>query len=118
MDDADAATVLSRARQHRWLWALALVAVAFKLVASTVCLADAQPLPPAQVVMDAATEPGNGACLLGEGSACHCACPETLPVPASLVSVPGVLAAPFVQRAPGYAFAPAHPAPPLRPPIA
>ena len=125
--------MLNRLRRHRWLWALALVVLSFKLVAGTICLNDsvanrhtapATETAVATNVANTATPSGlvddsdNGTCLLGEAGGCHCACPETLPVPAMLTLDFGPTESRFVFRTPAYPFLPARAGPLLRPPIA
>lgn len=121
--------MLNRLRHHRWMWALALVAISFKLVAGTVCLNDAaagehaaapttSALPSESVVVAVGTADA-AACLLGEAaSGCHCACPESLPVPTTVAVHFGPAESRFVFATPAYAFAPARAGPMLRPPIA
>lgn len=123
--------MLTRVCRHRWMWAFALVALSFKLVAGTVCLNDRAVSPhaaPAAIAMAAAQEDNvmvaivdlgdNGACLLGEAGDCHCACPETVPVAGTLRLGFGPVETRFAFHTPAYGFAPAYPARLLRPPIA
>lgn len=121
--------MLNRLRRHRWLWALALVAISFKLVAGTVCLNDAAAgelaaattasALPSESVVAAVVAADAAACMLGEAaSGCHCACPESLPVPTTVAVHFSPSASHFVFATPAYAFAPARAGPMLRPPIA
>jgi hypothetical protein len=119
--------MLSRLRRHRWLWALALTVLSFKLVAGTVCLNDApvnQHAAPAaaitatQFVANPSFDDNGNACLLGETGGCHCACAETLPVPVTLSLHIAPVEAPSAFHLPAYGFSPARAGPLLRPPIA
>ena len=115
------APLLPRLRRHPLLWVLVAVVLLTKLVSSSVCAADLQTagnaLPQTPVVAVAAPATGDGGCLLGE-STCHCACAETLPIPAmtvaNLATVAPALAVPHTKPA----FAPIAIESQLRPPIA
>ena len=121
--------MLNRLRRHRLLWVLALTVLSFKLVAGTVCLNDTSANPhAASVATTVAAQSaaainlsfdGNGkACLLGEAGGCHCACPESPPVPATISLALAPVGLNFAFHAPAYAFSPARTGPLLRPPIA
>lgn len=103
-----ATPLLSRLRRHRGLWALAILVLMIKLVSSSVCLSDdpSARMTSAQVEslvtlvdQQAADAPDEGACLLDEAGACHCACahaatlttvmaPPIAPAVAGLASIP------------------------------
>jgi len=82
--------LLTRLRRHRGLWVLAVAVLLIKLVAGTVCLADApdkrlvSTTTVSAVSMPADTAIANvsaddaSACLLGEAD-CHCACAHCEP---------------------------------------
>jgi hypothetical protein len=119
------ATLFERLRRHRGLWAFALVVLLVKLVASTVCLADA---PAPAVVFAAAGEPARmlvadattveDACLLGEGESCHCACAHASTVPMSVHVAVAHWPARFEGLARPPLWRPAAQESPHRPPIA
>lgn len=84
---------LGKLRRHRGLWLLVFVVLLLKLVTGTICLADGaryQWTPSASAsastAMTLAAEgsslaPGDDACLLGEGSECHCTCVHSIALP-------------------------------------
>ncbi|MGN6739685.1 hypothetical protein [Dyella sp.] len=81
-------SLLSKIRRHRGLWSLAFVVLLLKLVSGTVCLADGvAPLKASTTVTVALTAEeassllGDDACLLGEGTECHCACVHSIALP-------------------------------------
>lgn len=119
--------MLNRLRRHRWLWALALTVLSFKLVAGTVCLNDpaanqhaasAATIVTMQSVANLSFDDNGNACLLGEAGGCHCACAETLPVPVKLSLHIAPVEASSAFHLPAYGFSPARAGPLLRPPIA
>jgi hypothetical protein len=119
--------MLNRLRHHRWLWALALTVLSFKLVAGTVCLNDtaadqhaasAATTIATQSVANLSFDDNGNACLLGETGGCHCACAETLSVPVTLSLDGAPFESSFVFHNPAYGFSPARAGPLLRPPIA
>ncbi|MBS0570735.1 MAG: hypothetical protein JSS28_09015 [Proteobacteria bacterium] len=115
-------TLPARLRRHRGLWALAFVVLLLKLTSATACLADGAGVlavaASAQAVDAAPAATGTDPCVLGEAGACHCACPETVPLPATVASVPSALVAAFVPPALEPGIDPVFAASPLRPPIA
>jgi hypothetical protein len=121
--------MLNRLRRHRWLWALVLIVLSFKLVAGTVCLNDASvnshaastaiaATPQVAAALNLSFDESSNACLLGEVGGCHCACAETLPIPATLTLSFGPAAPRSAFDPLSYAFSPAYTGSPLRPPIA
>lgn len=123
-------SLLTRLRHHRGLWVLAVAVLLIKLVAGTVCAADAPEkrlvsttsisaasMPVDTVIADvSAGDPS--ACLLGETKGCHCACAHTVTLPTTArLSIARVQARfdTFVIRS---GFTPATTGSLLRPPIA
>jgi len=80
--------LLSQLRRFRGLWLLAVFALMIKLVGGSLCAADGLQYAAkdtqrsALVQAAAASDDGNGDCLLGEGGSCHCACTHAVPLPA------------------------------------
>ncbi|NMW22954.1 hypothetical protein HFP05_00600 [Rhodanobacter denitrificans] len=123
-------SLLTRLRRHRGLWVLAVAVLMIKLVAGTVCVADAPEkrfvstttISAASMHVDTvapsvSADDANG-CLLGEGSGCHCACAHTVTLPTTArLSIARVEARfdTFVIRS---GFTPAMTGSLLRPPIA
>ncbi|MBS0589863.1 MAG: hypothetical protein JSR65_04415 [Proteobacteria bacterium] len=81
-------------RRRRSLLALALFALLFKMLASTICLADGVSLPSATTekisvamsvatLVDVAANDDNPVCPIAEKGGCHCACAHSLPLPSS-----------------------------------
>ncbi len=123
-------SLLTRLRRHRGLWTLAVAVMLIKLIAGTVCLADAPEkrlvsdttisavsTPLDTVIADLATDDPN-ACLLGEGSACHCTCAHSATLPMSSMDPIARMEARFDTPAIRSGFAPAAPESLLRPPLA
>jgi hypothetical protein len=87
--------LLERLRRHRGLWALVLAVLFIKLLSGSVCLADGgerdtfdggtRAVGAMTVDASPAAPAGDGDCLLGEGSSCHCACAHALALPVSAV---------------------------------
>ena len=113
--------LLPRLRRHPLLWMLVAVVLLTKLVSSSVCAADLRiagnALSQPAVVAMADPVDDDGGCLLGE-AACHCACAETLPIPAATLDNVAAVAPAFVAPNVRPAFAPAPIESQLRPPIA
>ncbi|QNK01531.1 hypothetical protein [Dyella telluris] len=117
-----------RLRRHRGLWALVVAVLLIKLVSGSLCLADggerdmsvSQGHVVATAAFDApATQPaGDGDCLLGEGTACHCACAHAATLPASAMLAIGMHVAPFVSASVPLGRVPSMTGSLLRPPIA
>jgi hypothetical protein len=122
------APLLNRLRRHRGLWLLVVAVLLIKLVSGSVCLADGgerdtvspQAHVAAAMALDApATEQaGDGACLLGEGASCHCACAHAATLPASVELAIGSHDAPFATAAVDAGRVPEMTGSLLRPPIA
>lgn len=125
-----APSLLTRLRRHRGLWVLAVAVMLVKLVAGTVCLADAPDkrfvsnttisaasMPVDAVLADVSADDANG-CLLGEGSSCHCACAHTVTLPTTTPLPIVRMEARFDTFAIRSGFAPATTGSLLRPPIA
>lgn len=115
------APLLPRLRRHPLLWVLVAVVLLTKLVSSSVCVADpraaASTDPQTVAVVAPASTGGEAGCALGE-AACHCACAETLPIPA--IAMADIAAGPPAFIAPRIVpvRVPATVESPLRPPIA
>jgi hypothetical protein len=123
-------SLLTRLRRHRGLWVLAVAVLLIKLIAGTVCVADAPEkrfvstttisaasMPVDTVVADVSADDPN-ACLLGETGGCHCACAHTVTLPTTArLSIAKVQARfdTFVIRS---GFTPPTTGSLLRPPIA
>jgi hypothetical protein len=119
-------TLLQRLRRHKGGWVLLIAALMIKVATGTVCLLDGSPLPGSPpssgqtltLATDTASTNDGEACLLGEGSDCHCACahaaalPVAAPALAAVISLPGVVS--HLPAAPTLLVSPS----PLRPPIA
>ncbi|HKT27374.1 hypothetical protein [Dyella sp.] len=80
--------LLTRLRRHRGLWVWAVAVLLFKVMTSSICLADpltsisaAQANTPAQLSSINTSTPDDAGCLLGEAGGCHCACAHNMPVP-------------------------------------
>lgn len=115
------APLLPRLRRHPLLWVLVAVVLLTKLASSSLCAADlpaaGNTLPPTSVAAVAASATGDGGCLLGE-AACHCACAETLPIPATAAANLAAVAPVFIAPRVTFAFVPVTVESQLRPPIA
>ncbi len=122
--------LLARLRRNRGLWVLATAVLLIKLVSSSVCVADGSGARLASAASDAAPTTllvGNAvsavsddanACLMGEGSSCHCACAHSVTLPANVPALAdkvGVGHELFVIHS---GFTPATTGALLRPPIA
>src|SRR4051812_7070664 len=128
-------TIFQRLRRHKGGWMLLIAALVIKIAAGTACVLDgpgfasAAPVDGYTAVLDTAqanvgsadvgaAADNADACLLGEGSDCHCACahaaalPTTAPAVATVVRLPEV-----VSHLPAAPVALATRSP-LRPPIA
>lgn len=86
--------LLTRLRRHRGLWVLAVAVLLFKVMTTSVCLADplasspaAAATTPAQLSSINASAPDDAGCLLGEAGGCHCACAHNMPVPIGIAWV-------------------------------
>jgi hypothetical protein len=120
--------LLHRLRRHRGLWALVVAVLLIKLVSGSVCLADGgvRDVGPwrgyvaSSMTMEVVAQApsGDGDCLLGEGSSCHCACPHAASLPTSLVMAVGAPAAPLLVSSVDAGRMPAVAGSLLRPPIA
>jgi hypothetical protein len=85
--------LLTRLRRHRGLWVLAVAVLLFKVMTTSICLAD--PLAssagaantPAQLSSINAAAPDDAGCLLGEAGGCHCSCAHNMPVPIGIAWV-------------------------------
>jgi hypothetical protein len=121
-------SLLSRLRVHRGAWLVCVLTLAFKLFASSVCMADdglatlsdRSGSPQVVAVSDAAELGlGNAGCVLGETGGCHCACAHAVPLP-PLTTAPTPVAVLSSSEWPPIAphCVPAHTASLLRPPIA
>jgi hypothetical protein len=124
-------SLLTRLRRHRGLWVLAVAVLLIKLVSGSICVADgpgarlasttvAATPPPlladttvATVSMDDANS-----CLLGEGSACHCACAHSVTLPVTAPLPIASMDARFAPLTIYSGFTPATTGSLLRPPIA
>lgn len=125
-----APSLLTRLRRHRGLWVLAVAVLMIKLVAGTVCMADAPEkrlvstttispasLPVDTVAASVSADDAN-ACLLGEGSGCHCACAHTVTLPVTTPLAIARVEARFDAFDIHSGFTPATTGSLLRPPIA
>ena len=123
-------SLLTRLRRHRGLWVLAVAVLLIKLVAGTVCLADAPEkrlvstttisaasMPMDAVVADVSADDAN-ACLLGETGGCHCACAHAAPLTGLSASNAAALNGDFESPTISSGYQPASPGSLLRPPIA
>lgn len=116
--------LFKRLRRHRGLWLLVAAVLLIKLVGGSVCVADggardgfsARMGMAATMTVQAAQ--GDGDCLLGEGSACHCNCAHAAGLPSSVVQVGTVPQAPTLVPTVDAGRMPAMTATLLRPPIA
>lgn len=121
--------MFNRLRRHRGLWLLAVAVLMIKLVAGTLCLADAPDGQPASSPVAAAAQlsthtvtsavdDDSSICLLGEPGRCHCTCAHSATLPTVAVLTVSALHphfdAPVIQ--PG--STPAMTGSLLRPPIA
>lgn len=117
-------SLLSHLRRHRGLWALAVAVLLFKLLTSSICLADPKAPSalawenPAQTSMVQASVPDDASCLLGEAGGCHCSCAHNMPLPAGMVLMVPVHGVSFTPAAASEGIAPEPIASLLRPPIA
>jgi hypothetical protein len=125
---------MSCLRHHRGMWVLVVAALLIKLIAGTVCLADA----PAQrfaspagiaasgIALDgmsvdrpvtevSADDPNT--CLLGEAGDCHCTCVHTVTLPSSAPLSIQRVGARFDLSVIHSGFSPANTGSLLRPPI-
>lgn len=121
--------LLTRLRRHRGLWVLAVAVLLIKLVAGTVCLADApdkrlvSTTTVSAVSMPADTAIANvsaddaSACLLGEAD-CHCACAHTVTLPTTAPLAVARVESRFDNFTIRSGFTPATTDSLLRPPIA
>ncbi|MGN6320902.1 MAG: hypothetical protein ACTHNE_04210 [Dyella sp.] len=116
--------LLSHLRRHRGLWALAVAVLLFKLLTSSICLADPQASSAsisgnaAQTSMVHASVPDDASCLLGEAGGCHCNCAHNMPLPAGMVLMMPNHGVSFTPAAASEGIAPEPTASLLRPPIA
>lgn len=116
--------LLSHLRRHRGLWVLAVAVLLFKLLTSSICLADPQaPSPSAlgkatQTSMVQSTVPDDASCLLGEAGGCHCSCAHNMPLPAGMALVVPVHGVSFTPTAASGGVVPEPTTSLLRPPIA
>ena len=121
-----ATPLLTRLRRHRGLWALAVAVLLIKLVSSSICLGDdpavrlAATQTAATAVVDSmAADPSpDGACLLGEASACHCACAHALTLTTSMTPLAAPIAAGVESPRFSLGLVPDTTGSLLRPPIA
>jgi hypothetical protein len=126
-----APTLLARLRRHRGLWVLAMAVLMIKLVAGTLCLADAPDGRFAAGTASAATTPqlaeematptsnaDGDTCLLGEPGGCHCTCAHSVTLPTAAVMTVSALPPHFDVPALPSSFTPAMTGSLLRPPIA
>jgi hypothetical protein len=85
--------LLTRLRRHRGLWVLAVAVLLFKVMTTSICLADPLASPaggastPAQLSSINAAAPDDAGCLLGEADGCHCSCAHNMPVPIGIAWV-------------------------------
>lgn len=126
-----APSLLTRLRRHRGLWVLAVAVLLIKLVSGSICAADG---PGARFASTTATAVSTTLladtavsavltddaipCLLGEGSACHCACAHSVTLPATAPLPIASMDARFAPLTIYSAFTPATTGSLLRPPIA
>ena len=120
--------LLHRLRRHRGLWALVVAVLLIKLVSGSLCMADGGERDVGQgrgyvassMTMEASPQApsGDGDCLLGEGSSCHCACPHAAGLPTSVVLAVGAPEAPFLVSSVDAGRRPAVAGSLFRPPIA
>jgi hypothetical protein len=117
--------LLKRLRRHRGLWALVVAVLFIKLLSGSVCLADggerdlrAGDAHAAVVMTVDATPSGDGDCLLGEGTSCHCACPHASTLPTAVVLAIDAPVASFVTSPVDVGRVPDITGSLLRPPIA
>lgn len=115
------APLLPRLRRHPLLWVLVAVVLLTKLVSSSVCAADLQvagtATPQTVTTMAPVLAGDDGGCALGE-AVCHCACAETLPIPATAIAKLAAAAPEFVAPHVVSALMPVTIESQLRPPIA
>ena len=124
-------SLLTRLRRHRGLWVLAVAVLMIKLVAGTLCLADAPDGRFASSPASAATmtqlpadmaapaiNDDDGTCLLGEPGGCHCTCAHSVTLPAATVVAVSALPPHFDAPVLPSGFTPAMTGSLLRPPIA
>ena len=108
---------------------LLIAALMIKIATGTVCLLDGPPLAESPLSggytltfgtmqADAASANDDEACLLGEGSSCHCACAHAAALPVAAPALATVIGLPIIvshlPAAPSLLVSPS----PLRPPIA
>jgi hypothetical protein len=120
--------LLNRLRRHRGLWVLMVAVLLIKLLSSSVCLADGgerDVFPAKTHVAIAATfdapaigQSGDGDCVLGEGAACHCACPHAAALPMSVALSIGTPTEAFLVATADADRPPSVTGSLLRPPIA
>ena len=124
-------TVLARLRRRRGLWTLAVAVLMIKLVAGTLCLADAPNGPfafspaPAVATIELPTDMAapivdndSTTCLLGEPGGCHCACAHSVTLPTATIFAVPALHPHFEVATLQSGFTPAITGALLRPPIA
>lgn len=120
--------LLKRLRRHRGLWVLVMAVLLIKLVSGSVCVADGgerdgfsgRASVAAAMTVDATPQvpSSDGACLLGEGGSCHCACAHAATLPVSMVLAVGSPGMAMVNPSADAGRVPAVMASLLRPPIA
>jgi len=115
----------SRLRRHRGLWVLAVAVLLFKVLTSSICLADPQVSSPAtwgnapaRTAMIQASVPDDASCLLGEAGGCHCTCAHNMPLPVDMALVLLTHGGSFTPAAISAGIAPESTGSLLRPPIA
>ena len=127
----DATPLLTRLRRHRGLWVLAVAVMLIKLVSGSICVADglgarfasttatavSTTLLADTTVTTVSTDDANS-CLLGEGSACHCACAHSVTFPVSVPLPMARMEGRFAPLTLHSGFTPATTGSLLRPPIA
>lgn len=122
--------LLTRLRRHRGLWVLAVVVLLIKLVSSSICVADGPGARFASAAFDtapttslvdtavSAVSDDANACVMGEGSSCHCACAHSVTLPANAPPFAGTVEVGLELLAIHSGFTPATTGSLLRPPIA
>lgn len=125
-----APSLLTRLRRHRGLWVLAVAVLLIKLVSGSICVADGpgarfasttitavSTTLLADTAVSAVSTDGASPCLLGEGSACHCACAHSVTFPVSTPLPLARMEARFAPHTLHSGFTPATTGSLLRPPI-
>ena len=125
---SSALPLLTRLRRHRGLWVLVMAVLLIKLVSASICVADGgerdgfsgrASVAAAMTIHATAQAPSSdGACLLGEGGSCHCACAHAATLPVSMVLAMGNPGMPLAIPSADAGHVPAMTASLLRPPIA